>query len=129
MKGQQKFVSWAEDARKKEAGAVAPIFQEGFFLTVHLFLATFQRTDQKQLLSRDKLLLKQNCNEKVPLLCNVRTEKIPTRCLSDTWCLLWNVRPVSFCLSLHFSIQPRAYRVSKDTFTFPTIYEISISLF
>ena len=54
--------------------------REILFNRVSLFLVMFQRTDQNHLFSRDKFLMKmkQNCNEKVPLPCNIRKDEIPT---------------------------------------------------
>lgn len=82
MEGQQKFVSWAKDTRKKLGGVSNNInfSRKVLFNRVSLFLVIFQRTDQNQLLSRDKFLMKmkQNCNEKVPLPYNVRKDHIPT---------------------------------------------------
>lgn len=54
-----------------------------------LLLFIFHRTDQTQIRSRDKVLMKmkQNPNSKVPLSCNIRADETPAG-LPAAQCLL-----------------------------------------
>lgn len=96
---------------------------EVLFNRCSLFLVIFQRTDQNQLLSKFLMKMEHNCNEKVPLPCNIRKDEIPTGLSQKPdGCF----ETASFRPSLIY--QSSLMLTEYVTFTFPTIYKTSISI-